>query len=69
MDRVIFQLRRQIGFKKLFALKGIQTFDLMGLPQRPRPLPLESTPWGLEPITNHKNKKVKRPLKIKLTSE
>jgi hypothetical protein len=45
-DQVIFRLRRRAGPKELFALKGIRTLDLMELPQRPRPLPLEPTPWG-----------------------
>jgi hypothetical protein len=29
----------------LFAFKGIQTLDLMEIPPRPKPLPLEPTPW------------------------
>jgi hypothetical protein len=45
-DRVILRLRRRAGPKELFALKGIRTLDLMKLPQRPRPLPLEPTPWA-----------------------
>jgi len=24
----------------------IRTLDFMGLPQKPKPLPLEPTPWG-----------------------
>jgi hypothetical protein len=43
-DRVILQLRQWAGSKKLFAPKEIRTLDIIGLPQRPRPLPLEPTP-------------------------
>jgi hypothetical protein len=43
-DRVILRLRRRVGLKKLCIPKGIRTLDLMGLPQRLRPLPLEPTP-------------------------
>lgn len=45
-DRVILRLRRRFGPKELFAPKGIQTLNLMGLPQKLRSLPLEPTPWG-----------------------
>jgi hypothetical protein len=31
-DLVIFRLRRQASLNELFAPKGIQTLDLMGLP-------------------------------------
>lgn len=45
-DQVILQLCWWAGLKKLFAPKGIQILDLMGLPQKPMPLPLEPTPLG-----------------------
>jgi hypothetical protein len=45
-DRIILRLRQRVDPKELFAPKGIRTLDLMRLPQRPRPLPLEPTPWG-----------------------
>jgi hypothetical protein len=43
-DRVKLRLRWRVSPKQLFTPKGIQTLDLMGLPQRPRLLPLEPTP-------------------------
>jgi len=46
-DRVILRLRQQVGPKELLAPKGIRTLDLMELPQRPMPLSLEPTPWGV----------------------
>jgi hypothetical protein len=45
IDRVILQLLRRAGPKELFASKGFRTLDLIELPQRPRPLPLEPTLW------------------------
>jgi hypothetical protein len=44
------RFRRQAGPKKLFTPKRIRTLDLKGLPQRPRPLPLEPTAWGIYPL-------------------
>jgi len=45
-DWVILWFCQRAGSKELFAPKEIRTLDLIGLPQRPMPLPLEPTPWG-----------------------
>lgn len=42
LDWVIFSLHRQASPKKLFTLKKIRTLDLMRIPHRLKPLPLES---------------------------
>jgi hypothetical protein len=45
-DRIILRLHWRAGPKELFAPKGIQTSNFIGLQQRQRPLPLEPTPGG-----------------------
>jgi len=49
-DQIILRFRLQAGPKELFAPKEIRTLDLMGLPQRPKPLSLEPMPWGYKKI-------------------
>jgi hypothetical protein len=41
MNRIILRLRQQADPKKLFTPKKIRTLEFMGLPQKPRLLPLE----------------------------
>jgi hypothetical protein len=41
-----FDFAKGHGPKELFAPKEIRTLNLIGMPPRPRPLPLNPTPWN-----------------------